>query len=106
MALERRIFGTMALVGIGLVAVALVSSPSLRRAVRPAVREAIRRGIGLYDKARHAVSEFAEDLEDLVAEVRADMAAPPSGDTAATQGGDTGLNGASATDQTYAERKQ
>ena len=59
---------------------AVVVAPRLLRASRPVVREALRRGLELYDKARGAAAEFADDVEDLVAEVRAE--APGRGPTA------------------------
>jgi len=73
MALFGRVIGTALLIGGGALAVgAIIAAPKLLRASRPAVREALRRSLALYDKARTAAAEFADDVEDLVAEVRAD----------------------------------
>ena len=73
MALFGRVLGTALLIGAGALAVgAVVAAPRVLRASRPHVREALRRGFDLYDKARSAAAEFAEDVEDLVAEVRAE----------------------------------
>jgi hypothetical protein len=72
MALFGRVLGTALLIGGGALAVAaVVAAPKILRASRPVVREALRRSIALYDKARAAAAEFADDVEDLVAEVRA-----------------------------------
>ena len=71
MALFGRVLGTALLVGGAALAIgAIVAAPKILRASRPAVREALRRGLELYDKARAAAAEFADDVEDLVAEVR------------------------------------
>lgn len=73
MALFGRALGTALFIGAGALAVgAIIAAPRILRASRPHVREAVRRGIDLYDKARSAAAEFAEDVEDLVAEVRAE----------------------------------
>lgn len=84
MALFGRVLGTALLIGGGALAVgAIVAAPRILRASRPVVREAIRRGLDLYDKARSAAAEFIDDVEDLVAEVRAEAPSrPASGDHA------------------------
>ncbi|MEZ5960577.1 MAG: DUF5132 domain-containing protein [Hyphomonadaceae bacterium] len=69
-----RVLGTALLIGAGAAAIgAVVVAPRVLRAVRPAVRESLRRGFGLYERARAAAAEFVDDVEDLVAEVRADV---------------------------------
>ena len=74
MGFASRVLGTALLVGCGALAIAtVVAAPSILRAARPAVREALRRGFGLYDRARAGAAEFADDVEDLVAEVRSDL---------------------------------
>lgn len=76
MGIGGRLVGTALLFGVGALAVAaLVAAPRILRTTRPFVREGLRRGFGLYEQARAAAAEFAEDVEDLVAEVRADHAA-------------------------------
>ncbi|MGD9980563.1 MAG: DUF5132 domain-containing protein [Hyphomonadaceae bacterium] len=73
MALFGRALGTALFIGAGVLAVgAVVAAPRILRASRPHVREALRRGFEFYDRARSAAAEFAEDVEDLVAEVRAE----------------------------------
>jgi hypothetical protein len=58
---------------------AIVAAPRILRVTRPLVREGLRRGLGLYEQTRAAVAEFADDVEDLVAEVRADQASVSPG---------------------------
>jgi hypothetical protein len=74
MGLGVRLFGTVALIAGGaLVVTAVIAAPAVLRASRPVAREALRRGLRLYDRARAASAEFVEDVEDLVAEVRSEL---------------------------------
>lgn len=74
MALGARILGTVLVVGAGGLAVAaLVAAPSLLRATRPVAREALRRGLKLYERVREAAAELAEDVEDIVVEVQSEI---------------------------------
>lgn len=74
MGLGGRILGTVMIVGAGALALtAILAAPRVLAAARPTAREALRRGLNLYERARHAAAEFAEDVEDLVAEVQADI---------------------------------
>ena len=69
-----RIIGTALVIGVGVAAVgAVIAGPRLLRAARPLAREGLRRGLGLYAQVRGAAAELAEDVEDLVAEVRAEI---------------------------------
>lgn len=69
-----RILGAALLVGGGIAVIALaVAAPKILRASRPLVREGLKRGMGVYARARAATAEFAEDVEDLVAEVQAEL---------------------------------
>lgn len=87
MALFGRVLGIALLVGAGALAVgAVIAAPRILRASRPHVREALRRGLALYDKARAAAAEFADDMDDLVAEVRAE--APGRGGAGQTPEGE------------------
>jgi hypothetical protein len=62
------------LIGGGILAVAaVVAAPRLIRAARPVLREGLKRGLNIYERARGAAAEALEDVEDLVAEVRAEM---------------------------------
>jgi Protein of unknown function (DUF5132) len=73
MALFGRMAGAALMIGgAALAAAAIVAAPKLLRASRPLVREALRRGLGFYEQVRAAAAEFADDVEDLVAEVRDD----------------------------------
>ncbi len=74
--LGSRLLGTMLLIGGGVAAVVVVvAAPKVLRAARPMVREALKRGMGVYARARAASAEFVEDVEDLVAEVQAELTA-------------------------------
>jgi Protein of unknown function (DUF5132) len=69
-----RTLGAALLVGGGIAAIALaLAAPKILRASRPFVRESLKRGMGAYARARAAAAEFAEDMEDLVAEVQAEL---------------------------------
>lgn len=75
MPLVGRVVGTALVIGAGALAVAtVIAAPQILRASRPVVREVVRRGLALYDRARTAAAEFADDVEDIVAEVRSDTA--------------------------------
>ncbi len=74
MGIGGRLLGTALLLGGGALAVAaIVTAPRILRTTRPFVREGLRRGLGLYEQARAAAAEFVDDVEDLVAEVRAEQ---------------------------------
>jgi hypothetical protein len=82
-----RIVGAALLLGGGaLVIAAVLSAPKIMRTARPLLREGLKRGLGLYEQARTAAAELAEDVDDLVAEVRLDLDAarpaspPPAAD--------------------------
>ena len=78
MAFARSVLGALVMVGAGALAVGvIIAAPALLRAARPAVRAAMRRGLGLYERARNAAAELTEDVEDLVAEVQADIRSSP-----------------------------
>lgn len=87
MGIGGRLLGTALLLGCGAVAAAaIVAAPRILRTTRPFVREGLRRGFGLYEQARAAAAEFADDVEDLVAEARAGQAsdAPAAAGQSAT----------------------
>ena len=78
MALGGRFLGAVVLLGAGALAIAAVAAaPHVLKTARPFVREGLKRGLKLYDGARASIVEFAEDIEDLVAEVKADLTAKP-----------------------------
>jgi hypothetical protein len=69
-----RLLGGVIVVGLGLGAVALVANaPKLLRSTRPFLRQGLKRGLAAYDGLRGAAAEFAEDVEDLVAEVQTEL---------------------------------
>lgn len=79
MSLAGRVLGAAFLVGVGAAAIIVVAAaPQVLRVARPIAREGLKRGMKLYDRARGAVAELADDFEDLVAEVKADLTAQPS----------------------------
>ncbi len=84
MAFGERMLGTVALVGVGVLTVgAVLAAPALLRTARPIIRAGLRRGIEYYARARAAASEFAEDIDDLIAEVRSEIAAEQSSEAPA-----------------------
>lgn len=67
----------MVLVGAGVIAVsAVIAAPRLLRVARPLLRDGLKRGMEMYERVRGAAAEFSEDVEDLVAEVKAEITAP------------------------------
>jgi hypothetical protein len=68
---------------VALLAVALLSVPSVRRQLRPAARIAVRAGLSAGERLKEWTAEFREQAEDIVAEARADIEAErsPNGDT-------------------------
>ena len=84
MAFGGRMFGTMLVVGVGVLTVAaIVAAPTILRRARPLVREGMLRGMEFYGKARAAATELTEDFEDLIAEVRSEIVAKQSPETPA-----------------------
>ena len=79
-----RVIGAVLVVGVGVAAVAAIAAaPTILRRARPFVREGLKRGMSLYDQVRRSAAEFAEDVDDLVAEVKNDLTnegrpAPPA----------------------------
>ena len=63
-----------AAIGVGVV-VALAAIPAIVHAGRPLARVALKSGLLLLEKSREAIAEAGENIEDLVAEVRAEMSA-------------------------------
>ena len=60
-------------IGLGIAMLAPAVVTSLFGASRPLARAAIKSGMILYEKGREAAAEFAEVVEDLVAEARAEV---------------------------------
>lgn len=74
MGLAARLLGGVVLVGVGVGAVVLAANaPRLLRASRPVLRQGLKRGLEAYAALRGAAADFAEDVEDLVAEVQAEL---------------------------------
>jgi hypothetical protein len=75
MSIAGRLLGTAFVLGAGALTVAaIVAAPRMLRTARPMLREGLKRGMGVYEQARAAGAEFADDLEDLFAEVRSELA--------------------------------
>lgn len=73
MSFGGRVLGTTFIVAGGALAIAAVlGGPRLLRAARPALRDGLRQGVRLYDRIRRAAAELADDVEDLLAEVKSD----------------------------------
>lgn len=69
-----RLLGGMLIVGVGVGALVLAANaPKLLRAARPVVRQGLKHGLEAYTTVRSAVADFADDVEDLVAEVQAEL---------------------------------
>jgi hypothetical protein len=61
--------------GVGAVVVAVAAIPVIVHIGRPFARVALKSGLLLLEKSREAIAEAGENIEDLVAEVRAEMSA-------------------------------
>lgn len=78
MAWGGRILGAALLIGAGAAAIAaLTAAPHILKTARPLLREGLKRGVKFYEGARASASAFADDVEDLLAEVKADLTAKP-----------------------------
>lgn len=94
MTLSNREQGVLVL-GLGVGAAVVAATPHvaavLGPVLRPLARSALKHGILLYERGRELSARFAEDLEDIVAEVKADLrprAAAEPGAPPAPEGGD------------------
>ena len=73
--LESKVVTGLAVV-IGAATLAPVIVPIVTGVLRPVTKSVIKGGILLYEKGRETSAELAEELEDLVAEVKAEMETP------------------------------
>jgi hypothetical protein len=62
-----------ALVGVGVALAAPTVLPAVGSALRPLLKSAVKGGVFLYDAVKESVAEAGEQLNDMVAEVRAEM---------------------------------
>ena len=69
-----------ALVGVGVALVAPTVLPAVGAALRPLAKSAIKGGVMLYDSVKETIAEAGEQVNDMVAEVRAEVE-EESGDT-------------------------
>jgi hypothetical protein len=74
----------MLVVGGAVAVAAVVAAPHLFRVARPYLREGLKHGLKAYDRARATAAELIDDVEDLVAEVRAEHVRPASQAAAAS----------------------
>jgi hypothetical protein len=74
-------FWPNALVGVGVVLLAPVIIPAVAGGLRPVVKTLVKGGIMVTDKVNSMVAEAGEQLDDMIAEVRAEMSetAPAEG---------------------------
>jgi uncharacterized protein DUF5132 len=75
-------FSTL-LVGIGAALVAPTVLPALGSSLRPLAKAIVKGGVVLYDAVKESVAEAGEQLNDLVAEVRAEISETAGNEEAA-----------------------
>jgi hypothetical protein len=63
-------FVLLAIAGVA----AAAAAPRLFQIARPALREGLKRGLAFAERAKTAAAKLTEDVEDLVAEVKAELA--------------------------------
>jgi hypothetical protein len=62
-----------ALVGVGVALVAPTVLPAVGAALRPLAKSAIKGGVMLYHSVKETIAEAGEQVNDMVAEVRAEV---------------------------------
>jgi hypothetical protein len=77
--------GTPILLGIGVLILAPVIAPVAASIVKPLAKATIKTGLTLVQKGRELISEAAEALEDITAEVKAELIAERACPTANPQ---------------------
>lgn len=70
-----------ALVGVGVALVAPTVLPAVGAAIRPLAKSAIKGGVLLYDTVKESIAEAGEQVNDMVAEVRAEVEEEGEGTT-------------------------
>jgi hypothetical protein len=71
--------GTPILLGIGVLILAPVIAPAAASVLKPLAKATIKTGLSLVQKGRELISEAAESLEDIAAEVKAELIAERAG---------------------------
>ena len=71
--------GTSILIGLGALLIAPVVIPSVGSVIKPLAKATIKSGIIFFQKGRELISEAAEALEDITAEVKAELIAERQG---------------------------
>jgi hypothetical protein len=77
--------GTPILIGIGVLIVAPLVIPGVGEAVKPLAKAALKSGLIFVQRGRELISEAAEAIEDITAEVKAELIAEREGVTAGPQ---------------------
>jgi len=77
--------GTPVLIGIGALILAPVIIPVVGSAVKPLAKATIKSGLVVIQKGRELISEAAEALEDIAAEVKAELIAERASAAAGAQ---------------------
>ena len=73
-----------ALIGIGAALAVPAIFPALGSGIRPLAKSLVKGGLMVYDSAKELVAEAGEQMNDMVAEVRAEMEEASSGTHAET----------------------
>ena len=77
--------GTPILIGIGALVLAPMVIPVVGAAVKPLAKAAIKSGLIFVQRGRELISEAAEAIEDITAEVKAELIAEREGAVAASK---------------------
>ncbi len=71
--------------GLGVAIAGVAAIPAILSVGRPFARAALKSSLLLVEKGREAIAEMSEDLEDMMAEVKAELVADKSAFTAAEE---------------------
>jgi hypothetical protein len=74
---SRLLIAGLVVAGGALVVAGVIAAPKALQSARPRLRTLMKSGLQVYAKTRSAAAEFADDVEDLFAEVTAELANTP-----------------------------
>jgi hypothetical protein len=74
---SRLLIAGLVIASGALIVAGVAAAPKALRSARPSLRAAMKGALQVYANTRSAAAEFAEDVEDLFAEVRAELASAP-----------------------------
>jgi hypothetical protein len=77
--------GTPILIGLGVLVVAPILIPGVGKAIKPLAKAVLKSGLIFVQKGRELISEAAEAIEDITAEVKAELIAEREGVAAGPQ---------------------